>query len=845
MEAAIHHLSRAIRSLRRAPLFTSLVVSLLTATAAAAGLALALIEAVYLRPLPYDDPKTLVVIMGAANEECDVACPDLLPLEQYLQVEQQTGSFGSLTSYESRDFLLGGPQEAAHIAGTVVGARFFQLLGGAARLGRGLTPADNAPGAPPVVVVSEGLWWRAFGRDPALVGKTVSLAGRPHTVVGVMSSEFGFPVGSSLWVPSGAMPGEPSSGSTFLAALGRLRDGTTLQQAKAELKVIARRSHPPETITPLRTSISAHPLLEETRVESRFLPLILGAVGLLLLVAFAALQTLGIVRALAQRSALAVRAAVGATRLHLLSTVLAESVITTGVSLTAALLLLMWLVSSSPLWLPPTVLEAGLSLRAPVVVAVALGMLLFAGLACVPPTVFIVRDMTSSIIRTAAGTSSPPRQAASLRRLAVGLEMGLGMLFLAVAATLGRAILNLRDADLGYDRSSLILAPLDLRDTPFDVAANAQTFARELAVRLGATPGISASAVWSVAAPSMMVNPGEPYATIEGGIKELRYGCRRPSDCSFPMMRYGVTEGFFQVTGVHLVAGRPFEAGDDPGALPVAIISEQAARHWWPGESPLGRRFKIGPIGSTYPWLTVVGVAANTQPIDEWGIIQGALHPGQYYPLIFQPLGQVELGRSGRPEWTASLLVGVRQADGAPDAPETIRQVIGSLAPTVAVGKVGSMQEIQSSIDVFDQIRLGAWTSSIACAIAVAMTLLSIGGLVAEGIRARTREFGIRLAVGATPARLRRTTVRDALHLATIAVFSAGAVGLVLRYPLSKLFFGATERAKDGMLFGTSPHLAPTLLAAATTLGLLVCGCAWVASRTLQQLNPGVLLRED
>jgi ABC-type antimicrobial peptide transport system permease subunit len=155
------------------------------------------------------------------------------------------------------------------------------------------------------------------------------------------------------------------------------------------------------------------------------------------------------------------------------------------------------------------------------------------------------------------------------------------------------------------------------------------------------------------------------------------------------------------------------------------------------------------------------------------------------------------------------------------------------------------MQEIHSSIDVFDQVRLGAWAASIACALAVALTLLSIGGLVAENIRARTREFGIRLAVGASPARLRRATARDISGLAVIATLVAGAAGLVFRYPLSRAFYGATEQFKDGMLFGTTPHLAPTLLAAAAALCTLVIACAWVSTRTLQHLDPAALLREQ
>lgn len=845
METAFQYLSQAIRGLRRAPLFTSLAMSLLTATAVTVGLGLTVIDAAFLRPLPYADPEALAVIMGAANEECGAACPDLLPLEQYHQIEQQVRSFGSLASFESRDFLVGGPTEASYLTGTVVDARFFQLLGAVPRLGRALTPADDAPESPPVVVLSDGLWRREFGTDPEVVGKVVSLAGRLYIVVGVMPSEFRFPIGSSLWVPRSTVPSGPSSGSRYVASLGRLRPGATIEQAKAELKVLARRTLPSATITPLRTSISAHPFVDDTRVESPYFTLILGAVGLLLLAAFAALQTLAIVRVLGRRGALAVRAAVGATRIQLLSTALAEGVITTGFSLVAALVILVWLVSSTPLWLPATLMETSLTVRGIVLAAVAFGMVLFAGLAFVPATALIVRATTSSILRTASGTSSPPRQATALRKLAVGIQIGLGVVFLTAAATLGRTIANLRGADLGYDRRNLIVAPLDLRDTPLDQTDQGQGLAEELVVKLSAAPGVSATAVWTVTAPSMMVNPGEPYATIEGGIKELRYGCRQPSDCSAPMLRYGVTETFFRVTGIRILIGRSFDTGDRRGTVPVAIISEQAAAHWWPGESPLGRRFKIGPSTSPHLWLTVVGVAANTQPIDEWGILHGATHPGQFYPLIFQPLSQVELGPSGRPEWTASLLVGIRRKAAAPYSPAATRAAIRELAPTVAVGRVASMQEIQSNIDVFDRIRLGAWVTSLACAIATALIILSIGGLVAEGIRARTHEFGIRLAIGATPASLRRTATRDALGLTLMAVVSAGTAGLILRYPLARVFYGATERYKDGILYGTTPHLTPTLLVAAACLGVLACSCAWVASRTLQQLNPVALLRQD
>lgn len=845
MEEAVAYLARSIWSLRRAPLFASLAVALLTATSVAAGIGITIVDAVFLRPLPYADPSTLAVIMGAASEDCDVTCPDLLPMERFNQVEQQVQSFASLASMESRDFLVGGQNEASHLAGAAVGARFFSILGAAPRLGRILTPADDAPQSPPVVVLADGLWRRAFGADPEVLGKLVSLAGHLYTVVGVMPPEFRFPIGTNLWVPRGTLPPAAPSPSRFVAGIGRLRPGTALEQAKGELKVLARRSQPSGTITPLRSSISAHPFIDDARVGSPYVALILGSVGLLILVSFAALQTLAIVRVLGQRTNLAVRAALGATRLQLLSTALAEGVIVTGISIIAALGILAWLVSSSPLWLPETVLEGSLTLRGVVLASVALGTAIHAALAFAPAAVLVVRATTSAILCTASGTASPPRQATALRRLAVGIQVGLGVVFLTVALTLGRTIVNLRRAELGYDRHNLIVAPLDFRDTPYDQTDIGQRLAEELAMRLSTEPGVSAAAAWSVAAPSMMVNPGEPFVTVDGGITELRYGCRRPSDCSFPMMRYAVTNAFFQATGVRILTGRSFDTGDQEGASPVAIISEQAAVHWWPGKSPLGRRFKIGAEGSPYPWLTVVGVAANTQPIDEWGIIHGAEHPGQYYPLIFQPLSQVDLGPSGRPVWTSSLLVGIRVSGAASHHSEMIRSAIRELAPTVVIGRVGSMQQVHSSIDVFDQIRLGAGASSIACAIAVALTLLSIGGLVAENVRARTREFGIRLAVGASPERLRRAVARDASSLALIAALSAGAAGLVFRYPLSRAFYGATEWAKDGMLYGTTPHLAPTLLVAAATLCVLVCACAWVASRALQQLNPAALLRGD
>lgn len=217
----------------------------------------------------------------------------------------------------------------------------------------------------------------------------------------------------------------------------------------------------------------------------------------------------------------------------------------------------------------------------------------------------------------------------------------------------------------GFAARDLLVAPIDLRETALDRTERAYPLSEALVASARAIPGVTGVAVWSVTAPSALVKPGEEFLTIEGGLNQLTYRCRRPSGCTFPMERYGVTPEFFEVVGTRLIRGRAFGLDDRPGSPAVAIVSDQAARHWWPNADPIGQRFKIGGADSQEPWLTVVGVTADVHGIDEWGLNWAAHFPAEYFAVFMQPLSQVNLDGRGRPVWTASLLLGLRRAVGA------------------------------------------------------------------------------------------------------------------------------------------------------------------------------------
>lgn len=833
----------AARRLRSAPIFASAAVILLTVSALATGLALTVASR---RSPPYPNSAEIVSVMAATSESCDVDCPDLVDADQFRVLLDQTRTLNGPVLVRTRGFLVGGVTDSYEAQGTLAESRLFQVLRVPARLGRTLTPGDDDPDSPPAVVLADRLWRRAFGSGSSVVGQSMPLGGRLFTIVGIMPPEFDYPAGSDLWITPVGLPSGSKDGLAPGVVLARLRPAISLEQARSELRVIARRSPRGTSGTPFsRRSLSVQRLIDEPRPDAPNLELVLGISALLLLMAFAALQTLGIVRSLEQRQAMAVRTALGAARWHVLSMAATDAAILGCIAITVALTLFAFVVGSSDRWLPVLGLNLQLELRPSTIALLILTVAGFAAGALLPPVALTLRKIRSTILQSTSGVGSPPIQAVALRKFAVATQLGLGLIFLTAATTLGRAIIHLQRTDLGYDRNGLLVAPLDLRDSPLEETSAGQAFAIEVVGTLSATPGIVTAAAWTVTSPSMMVKPQEPFATIEGGIKELRYYCRHPSDCSFPMLRYAVTETFFRTVGIPIVAGRPFTSADRRGTAPVAIISKQAALHWWPDKSPLGRRFKIGPPNSPYPWLTVVGVAANTQPIDEWGILHGAEHPGQFYPLIFQPLAQVELGPKGRPMWTSSLLVGVRHSATLPGPTTPIRAILQRLAPTIPSGRIASLADIQLENGLFQQIRLGALAASVLCGLALILTLVSIAALVAEAIRTRTKEFAIRLAVGATPSGLRRAASRDALVLTAAALAVTGGAATLLKHPLARVFYGATKHYPDGILYGAEPHFILSLVTTGVVLALFVAVSAWLCTRVLDKLEPVALLRQD
>jgi hypothetical protein len=297
--------------------------------------------------------------------------------------------------------------------------------------------------------------------------------------------------------------------------------------------------------------------------------------------------------------------------------------------------------------------------------------------------------------------------------------------------------------------------------------------------------------------------------------------------------------------GIPIVRGRGFSAEDRAGTASVAIVSEQGARHWWPGQDPIGKRFRIGGPSSPFPWMTVIGVAANVHPVDELGLTHASLQPHDYFSVFYQPLAQARLDGSGQPVWTGSLLLGVRHTGALANPDRALRPLIQQIAPAATIGTIESLANKQTHDFMFTQLRLRAHLLTAWAGLTLVLALVGVAGLVGEEIRARFREFGIRIALGAAPHQIRRSALGDTMRLGVGAVAAAIGGWILLRPLLREWLLGTSNRWQERLLDTWTPREMPVLVAALLGLAFTMMLAAWGATRPLVRLDPASALRQE
>ena len=770
----------AVRALRRNPGFTAAVILVLALAIGAATAVFSVVDTVLIADLPYPHADRLVRVYQQ-NSPTNLWTLSVVDVQA---IQQQQRSFDAFGAASLGTAGLSGAGQPEQIRVVRVTSGFFRALGLTAAVGRLIEPGDEPPGAPPVVVVSEALAAERLGGAAAAVGRTVTLDGVGHTVIGVLSPRVHYPAGMDAvaW-PVLQMATPTRRGPFGLRGIGRLKEGVTLPAAARDLADISQRIFPTWqsgfkdriarlTPYPLRESIVGN--------AGRQLHLFAGAVLLVLLVAIANVATLLLVRVSARGHELSVRATLGASRLRLARLVVTESLVLTvlaavaGLGLAALGLRLVGLIAPNL----PRAEDIALNGRA---VAVAAALALISGVLVSLSPVATVLGRRLSSLRADTRRSGGMRWTSTVRGALVAAEFTLALPLLLAAALLANSFVRLQQVDPGYDTNgsfSVWLAPSEPR---FPGAADVQTFWQHAVQRALETPGVVAAGLATSAPPD---NQGDvnnfnlvAHPVVEGG-----------AEPTSPWS--SVTEGYFAALGIPLLDGRMFTPADSNNAPPVAIVSRSWAERYFPGESAVGQQLIEGGCYDC-PRTTVVGVVGDVK-------YQGLTGDGEG---VYSPLAQ----SGGR---VAGLFVRTRTS------PETfIRPVLERLRgldPDLPLSGVTMADRLRSAL-----ADPGRWTAVLSAFAAAALALSAMGifGLMSYVVRRQRREIGVRMALGAEPLDVTRMVVGRGMRYVVAGTVAGLVLAMLEGRWLGPLLYGVTSRDPGMIAAVTAALLVSALLA--------------------------------
>lgn len=818
LEDARHDLRYTARTLWATPGFTATAVMTLALGIGATTAIFSVVDGVLLKPLPYPDAHELVTVWttnGAPDSEPFTSSPP-----DFRELEQLSRSFTGLAAYTVADVNLSSTGEPSRLTAARVSPALFPILGVLPRLGRPFDRHEGEFGAHRVALLSDGLWRASFGADPAAIGRTVRIDRQPYTIVGVMPRSFHFPDRrTQLWIPLAFAPDDGSNtrGNYFLQIVGRLGAGSTLSQARAEVESIASTI---EARFPGAVMKGAHVgTLREDVIGNvqGVLWVLLAAVALLLLIACANLANLMLARGASRGREIALRVCLGASRSRLVRQLLTESLTIAilgalvGVLLATAGVAALERLGPSDL---PRLDEVRVDLRS---LGVATGLcLLTSVLFGLLPALQVSRSQDDEVLREGARASAGTGRR-RIREALVAIEMALAVLLLVGAGLLLRSFSEVLRTDPGFRVDRLVTMSIALPETEYPDGPSMWRFYDPLLERVRALPGVRSAAATSA-------------LSLRGGYwgKQISLAARPPATAMEQVEDLGyrvVSRDYFRTMGVRLRRGRDFTAADHAGSPGVAVINEAAARHFWPDGDPIGTTIWLGPpealLGERlppdfrFPRLEVVGIVEDERFA---GLDQPAV------PEVYQLYDHVT-------ETPSVMYLGLLVDADAEQIVAGVRAAVRELDPHETVAEVAPMRalvHLATSQRRFALLLIGTFAS-----LAILLAAVGLYGVVAYGVTQRRREFGIRLALGATKSSVLRLVVKEGVRPAVIGA----AIGLV----------AATfaTHALASMLFGVPP-VDPATYAAVATLLLAVATVgsaipAWGALRA----SPMEALRTD
>lgn len=796
LESLRQDMTFAVRSLTRRPLFLLVAIATLALGMGATTAVFTLVRSVLLRPLPFPDPGRLYVITHAPQGVSLGQYPSMADTD-YLAFREADRWFEATASFAAAPATLTGAGLAVRLKRTTVTPDFFRALGVAPALGRAFAPGDERKGNNHILVLSDAVWRDRFGADPGLVNRNIAVDGVEHRVVGIMPRGFHFPADTALWTPLAV---ETSANNTyFRPVIGRLRAGVPEGVAQRSFETLGRilTGQGRESVP----SVSRLIPLKEAIVGDTSRPLLVfsAAVALVLLIACANVANLLLMRAVSRRQEIATRLALGAARGRVARQLLTESVMLSVGGGSAGMLLAWAAVPMLLTLMPPGRLPQDIEVRADLVVFVCAFLLSTAtGLVLgVAPALQASRRELSATLREGG---SPTRRSYRLRHALVIGEIALSFVLLVGAGLLLRSFANLRSVKTGFDPTNVITMTIDLPDPRYPDRRALAGFHDQLLASIARIPGVLApGAVNWLPLGDMLI--GGDFTTDRG------IGGRATKP--------GVSPGYFRVMGISLLSGRDFTADDQANAPGVAIVSESVARQAWPGETAIGRRVSLEDNPRPQDWLTVVGVVSD---IRQGGVREPAV------PAIYQPLGQVT-----RAAFLSHMTFVARTADNPQRIAPAMRAALSEVDRDQAPLAVATMEQVLMGTiaDTTFQTRL---LGAFSC-VALVLAAIGIYGVLASSVVERTREIGIRLALGAG----KRAVVRMVLWRTLLLAVAGVLLGLTGAY--------ATTQVLTSFLFDVTATDRATLLAAAGTLLAVALIAGLVPARHASTVDPLTALR--
>ena len=811
MSELTQDLRYGLRSLVRAPGFTTVATLTLALGIGATTAIFSVVNAVLLRPLPY--PEAERVVMVWMDNQRQGMSEDIHSWPNYIDYRDQNGVFAQLAAYVPRGYnltagCLEGACEPQRVFAAASTANLFPVLGVTPLLGRAFTAAEEAEGQDAVVVISHGLWMRQFGGEPSVLGRRLRLNGRERTVLGVMPRGFAFPnADTDLWVPLVVPPDVAQLRNSYgYYAVGRLKPGIPLERARVELTAIARRL---EQQYPGNRDLGVNLVALPDQVVGKTLRtalwVMLGAVAAVLLIGCANVANLLLSRAAVREREVGVRLALGASRGRLVRQLLTESVLLAALGGLLGVFLA-WGGLKVLIGLAPADIPRLDQVRVDaVVLAVVALVVITTGIAFgLVPALQASRPNLAETLREAARGGTASRSGHRLRRLLASAQVALVVVLLTGAGLLIRSFLHLQEVQLGFRPDHLLTMRLALPGAKYQSPQQRLAFYDALLERVRAIPGIQgAGAISDI---FLTKTPSSTNFAIEG-----RAPTREQENVEVPVD--AVTPDYFRVMGIPLKAGRTFTPRDGPDAPPVVVINENMARHFWPGEDPLGKRFKYGGAQGEAPWMTIVGVVGDMRRT-------GYDAPVRYE--TFLPYAQ---------QAVPFMTLVVRTArDPLALAPQ-VRAAVRAIDPDQPVYEIKSMDQLLSAMVAqrrFSMALLGTFAG-----LALVLGLVGVYGVTSYLVAQRTREVGLRLALGAQPAQLIRMVVRQGMGAAALGI-GVGLVGALL-----------LTRLMAGLLYAVSPTDAATLAAVTALLALATLVANYVPARRAARVDPLVALRSD